>query len=260
MITNCKEYLESEYALFHYTKTKILLENIFSENQLKLSLLSETNDPLEYTDYLFDIGWFVTNDPKLLSSDSPAMKAKGLINSIIRNQTRILFLCANSMKRCGWNKSRMWSQYGDNHFGICIVLSKRKLESYLKQIRTKTHSDYIDYQNKIDFNQASMINPNEIVNNDVKDYAYNHVFTHIKEFYFTKNTDYEDESEYRCIIYDEKNQYSFIKFDKIAEGIILGDRTPGIYNKLIKSKCKEYNIFCRKLRFSKAKMHLLEKF
>jgi hypothetical protein len=48
------EYIESNDALFHYTKLSTGIENILEEGRLKLSCLQYTNDPQEYKFLLFD--------------------------------------------------------------------------------------------------------------------------------------------------------------------------------------------------------------
>ena len=37
------------------------------------------------------------------------------------------------MIRKGYEKSRMWSQYGQNHEGICLVFSKKSLLEIIKK-------------------------------------------------------------------------------------------------------------------------------
>ena len=48
MKMDLNEYIETEDALFHYTKTSVALEKILYTQKFKLSLLKDTNDPREY--------------------------------------------------------------------------------------------------------------------------------------------------------------------------------------------------------------------
>lgn len=268
---NFLSYIESEDALFHYTKTNILLEKILYEKKFKLSVLSKTNDPMEYTDILFNIGWHFP-DPNTDISDpnSEISKAKGEINSILRHKTKIMFLCSNIIndikkiiKPNGWKKSRMWSQYGNNHYGICLVISKNRLETYIRKvIKDHCYFDFVKYteQENININAITIV-PSELKRLGLHKYCLDHVFNRYKdEFFFKKNIDYADESEFRVIIYDENDDWTYLSILEFIKGVIIGDRTPEVYIPIIKKMCGEIDIECRKIHYSKGKMHLLRKF
>lgn len=60
-----------------------------------------------------------------------------LIDSTIQNIPFLSF-CGNSNNK-GCKKSRMWSQYGQDHSGICLVFSK---ESLMATIQNELSQDY----------------------------------------------------------------------------------------------------------------------
>lgn len=248
-----------------------MLEKILLEKKFKLSIFSETNDPMEYKDFIFNVGWHFRNDNNdyedITNPNSKISKANAYINSILKHKIRVMFLCSNRnhnkrniLKPNGWKKSRMWSQYGDNHNGICLVFSKNKLENYVKKIIKNEYYKFgfIDYTEQESINRAAInIDYAKLVKMDFESYSLDHVFKYIEDFFFRKNIDYRDESEYRVIIYDETNDYEYLNISKFIKGVIIGDRTSKIYFSLIKELCSNLNIECRRLYYYEGKMHLL---
>lgn len=118
------EYLTSHDALFHYTRKSIVLEKILLNRELKFGSFSGTNDPQEYRPKLPGaVGWGWDDDSKEVTN------AIVEISNIFQKRSRFLSFCINRYKNgniqeYGLLKSRMWAQYGDNHEGACVVLSK----------------------------------------------------------------------------------------------------------------------------------------
>ena len=213
-------YLETDDALFHYTKLSILSQ-ILTKNRFNLSTFYQTNDPKEYKDQLFGIDWHFVNDHIDVSKGN----AQASINSILRHKMRVMFLCTNrnqntdqSVKSIGWKKARMWSEHGDRHYGSCIVFSKNKLENYLKKKFKNEYYEfgfvkYTEYDNK--YNKALQIDSVKLDQMDnIESYSLYHVKKYIEYFCFQKNVDYQDESEYRVIIYDKNNNNMFLNISE----------------------------------------------
>jgi hypothetical protein len=140
------EYIETSDALFHYTKTSIAIEHILHTKKFKLSLLKDTNDPKEYKFKFFNImGDSLDRDNTLDLSN----QADPVIDRILKYECRVMSFCTNNKPTLilsdgssmedehvcskGWSKSRMWSQYSQNHYGICLVFSKKGLERVLEK-------------------------------------------------------------------------------------------------------------------------------
>jgi hypothetical protein len=151
------EYAKDDDALFHYTKKKTIIKHIIPEKKLLLSHYYETNDPWEYKFRLLNAnGSFQCKQNQHLYAD-----IHPLIDKIIRYEWRIgCFSSSNKPKlflednryvedeysnNSGWCKTRMWSQYGDNHKGACLVLSKSKLNDILMRITVNHKENYIIY-------------------------------------------------------------------------------------------------------------------
>ena len=272
MIESFESYVESEDALFHYTKTSIALEKILLDKKFKLSIFNETSDPMEYKDYIFNVGWhFINDDDDLEDINNPNNKiseAQGEINSILKHKMRVMCLCSNrnydkrkKLPPNGWKKSRMWSQYSDRHYGICLVLSKNKLENYIKKLiqNNQYRFGFINYTEKESINNnAIAIEYTKAHEMDLKSYCEYHIFKYIKDFFFRKHIDYRDESEYRVVIYDKNGDYNYIDVSEFLIGIIIGDRTSEVYFPSIKELCDNLNIECRRLYYYEGQMHLLQ--
>ncbi|MCD6224260.1 MAG: DUF2971 domain-containing protein, partial [Deltaproteobacteria bacterium] len=122
------DFISSEDALFHYTKKNIVFENILYRDCFKLSNFKNTNDPQEYKANLIGAsGWGWKK-----STQSQIHQTLKIIDNIIKKQTGFASFCANKYKNTqlqshGFLKSRMWSQYGEGHEGICLVFSKKNI-------------------------------------------------------------------------------------------------------------------------------------
>ncbi|MFZ0052720.1 MAG: hypothetical protein WAK96_13175, partial [Desulfobaccales bacterium] len=142
MSADFSEFIKTEDALFHYTKAATVIEHILPTMSLKFSLFKDTNDPREYKERRFG---FIGFNEFSLPSAAEAEKLSKKVDQIIRNKYRVASFCSNyrpililengndledpyAILHEGWKKSRMWSQYGDNQAGACVVFSKQNLE------------------------------------------------------------------------------------------------------------------------------------
>lgn len=251
-----QEYLNSDDALFHYRKRNIAIKNILNENCFKLFKLNSTNDPQEYKSKLLGASTHIQND-------NIAIEVLCAVDHLTRNSYFGSF-CVNKNKSMapefGYKRSRMWSQYGENHFGVCIVLSKKKVINEINEICKKKYCLFdgdIKYKNIN--NQAMYINvvSEDNMNKSAFEIALEHVKKNYKELFFRKNIDYRDENEYRFLIcnssldntiYDESLS---IKTQKIIQGVILGDRFPKEHKITIEKICRNLNVGIKKITWQK---------
>lgn len=254
-----EEFIKSDDAIFHYTRASVALEKILFDGKFRLSLLKDTNDPREYKFRFLN-----------MSGSSLPPEAVGLYNEahpvfdrIIRMESRVMCFCSNTIptiildngetikdnvgNTIGWSKSRMWAQYGENHRGICLVFSKKAIESVLADkadIKKNVIAGNIQYTTEAGI--PIMLDGNQLVKDGVEGYCYNHIKRHSGTLFFTKNIDYRDESEYRVVVFDPNHNYEFININKSIKGVIAGDRTPEVYFPLILQLSERYGIECRR--------------
>jgi hypothetical protein len=248
---NLEEYVKTEDALFHYTKTSAAIE-ILDKKEFKLSTLYDTNDPREYK-----FKGFSYKRSSSAGDDCDCEKLSNKfdteINRILLHKCRIMSFCSNPNLNDKdshpdvWTKCRMWTQYGEGHRGVCLVLSKNEIKKAIDGIQTQVKAcmaDDIDYSSIIESHPVADLSP-KVGNNNIEEQAFEHVKAHFKYFFFRKHTDYRDEAEFRVSIFDPDKKFERIDISKSLQGVIVGDRTYKPYIRLINQMCKDINIECR---------------
>lgn len=256
---NIDEYIKTPDALFHYTKTSIAIENILHMKKLKLSLLNDSNDPKEYKYKSFNITK-CSSDPNITLQLKN--KVSPIINRILRKEYRVMCFCTNNKPTLilsdgrsakdeyayskGWGKSRMWSQYGQNHFGICLVFSKSKLEDVLNNIKPpiKNFRRNMCYSQII---RATTLDECKIQREGIEKYPYNHIMENYEELFFRKHVDYRDEAEFRVVIFDPDKKLRQLDISSLIKCVIGGERISEAYIPLIQRMCAGLNIECRQV-------------
>ncbi len=241
MLDELSNFINPDDAIFHYTKKEIAMEYILNNKQLKFGFYHSTNDPHEYKQRLTSA--FGCGD----INESLYFESMHLIDNTIQN-TSFLSFCDNS-NNTGYKKPRMWSQYGQNHSGICLVFSKESLMTTIKNELSKNYLNYgenINYK-EIDFKPLNIDNDNDKLT--VNEIVMNHIKKDYKNIFFQKHLDYKDEDEFRIVlIQKDENLFSQSPLDLLVDIsnslklIILGDRFPKVYLPTIKDLSTKLNI------------------
>ena len=253
-----KSYIDTEDALFHYTTLNIALEHILIEKKLKVSYLREGNDPIEYRERLFPGTCWGLDGQDGIEIFAEGVKAA---NKILGQCKRISFCASKKPKlllkdnlleedkyasSCGWDRLRMWSQYGDNHKGICLVFSQEGIKKDLQELKNKSKiKDYI--VGYMEYKQDTMmllptLMINRIQQEGSDEYAEDFILQNREKLFFQKFMDYRDENEFRIIINDPHNELNFLDIAKSIRGVIVGDKVPKVYHPLIKKLCQSVDI------------------
>lgn len=258
------EYVETPDALFHYTKTSVAIENILYTKKFKLSTLYDTNDPKEFKFKLFNYNFDYEASHELFD------EARTEINRILRFKCRIMSFCSNAKPTlilsdnefkkdehfCStvWAKSRMWSQYGENHRGVCLILSKREIEKAFNQVENYK-ADYVSYLQNI--RRYPSVDLSSKAGKNVKECAFKYVMDNLEFFFFQKHLDYRDEGEFRVVVFDPDKKFEYIDISTSLKGVIVGDRIHDSYIHLIDQMCKNLNIECRQAYWSTSTPQML---
>lgn len=229
--------------IFHYTKLEIALECILKSKQLRFTKYEDSKDPHEYKKRNFALtGSFSTwneFDKKFICTEK--------MSNIIQQNLRVACFCRNKPNYPGYLRSRMWSQYADNHRGVCLAFSKKALQ---KAVRKQFKSDFkkngiVKYYphkdiryDKMYKHQASTINYSDCNHNIIKE----HLEINYKYLFFKKHCDYRDEAEYRFIVLDMDSKFEYIDISDCLVGIILGDNFPITYLPIVESIESELGI------------------
>lgn len=238
---NDNNYLQSEDALYHYSSRRKALEGILSpyinKQELFFGNFSRTNDPFE-----FDSKWPIAQINRFekdnLSNGIPRLFHNTiLLDQLFNQKVSFISFSMNTYNRnfefqdYGYNKPRMWAQYGDNHQGMCFVFSKSEINNFIngRNWYNKIKSNPVDYNIiekdfSVVFEELNSIEDNAKLESKFSSL----VERYTKHFFFQKHKDYEHESEYRIVRIDEKNQDG-INLVGTLKAIILGHRFNMIY-------------------------------
>jgi len=237
--------------IFHYTKLEIGLECILKSKQLRFTKYKDSKEPHESNKRNFALQSSIINNWNEFWEKRDSFEKE--INVIIQQKLRMTCFCRNLKNYPSYLHSRMWSQYADNHRGICLAFSKKALQ---KAVRKQFKSDFkkngiVKYYPHKDIRfdkmykyQASTINYSDSdCDNDI---IKKHLEINYKYLFFKKHRDYRDEAEYRFIVLDMDNKFKYLDISDCLVGIILGHSFPPIYLSIVESIKSDFkNIIIR---------------
>ncbi|MCL1066146.1 DUF2971 domain-containing protein [Shewanella olleyana] len=251
------EFLSSDDALFHFTRKETAIEHILDKCSLRLGGFSMTNDPQEYKPkQTAATGWRWE-----ARHSSQIDELTGLIDELLWKDIKFISFCQNefidkNLVSHSILKSRMWSQYGDNHSGICIVISKSKLLAQLQEQYGETHIinarnvSYDEPNLKSKIHGLDVATP-ELDNTSNHNIALNHIKVHLQPLLFNKQPDYKDENEFRVVLTlmrpQVKTDFIFVDLIKCINSIVLGDAFPEVYKPTMLDLAKRLGVPCQKL-------------
>jgi hypothetical protein len=245
---------EGEKTVYHYTSIQTSIENIFPSNRLRLSPVSSASDPMEHalpnpsvSCYGYEADHLRLNE----TVDGNGIAKK--INAYYRS-LRQLCLCRNSeidfdgqypgvfepIDHFGFAKPRMWDQYGDKFKGVCIALSRPKLEEQLSsdyRLINITYSKNHFFRPNID---TSGVDLNQIEKDGEQKYLRSRYESEVKKI-SVKHNDYRDENECKVITATE-DDYAYLDLSRCIQGIFFTNRLNYAYESFLMGKAKEYKI------------------
>lgn len=253
------DVLKSEDDLFHYTKRITGMEYIINNKQIMMNPYSKTNDPYEYRKRKFASVIDAKKNDEDIALDIIIKAEKFISNS------KILCFCRNVVDRKNfypaYQKTRMWSQYGDDHRGFCLVFSKNKLLKSLKSTYenvTYGNVSYLRDKENVNIDYKEVFIEKNKIETTVSEYIIKHIIRYKEDIFLKKYVDYRDEDEFRTVVIDEDERVEYIDIRNSIKAIIIGDRFPEIYKALILSKCKEMNINLFHYKFVDFESNLLK--
>lgn len=163
---------------------------------------------------------------------------------VIQGETTILDL--DKYYRTGFFKPRMWAQYGENHRGICIVVSRDALANSIKN----EYKNFGFYRGEIKYNDSFM-KTRKAYHVDITDqgsmdfrsyFIKEHLIKFREELFFTKTSDWRDENEYRFLLLtdNEKSEY-FVDIRNSIRAIFVGIDFPKVYMETVRRLAKKFD-------------------
>jgi len=200
--------------LYHYTTIEKAIENILPKLELQLGNIQNVNDPLENLLHHIEVSTIIDSDYKSNMQDF-------LIASYIRKESKILCFTIDkeidNKKISGFAFQRMWSQYGGSNTGVCIEIDFNRFLEENHEILKKCYHDkitYSDYEYKQPPRQLTGVIAGTKHTEKTSQQFWNetkHKDDFRKYFYFSKNIDWQAESEYRFLMFSEEMHSLSIK-------------------------------------------------
>lgn len=243
----------------HYSKLKNLA-NILHDQKIKLGAVENLADPRECS-----LSWIETGGIGSHTDSSQWLEARKIINDIGK-QLKIFCTAGEKEKpesSCPieasiYGRPRMWSQYGDNSKGFCIILNKKQLSKEIeKLVECQEHllCDKVNYYEWLHFvNGGVTIQISNEVNLSKLD-----VFEMINKgsmldsIFFKKSKDWEGEEEYRWLIYSKNKGDIYIPIKKSVEAVVLGWKFPSNQFSQVKAYCENLECHCYVLDYQHPK-------
>lgn len=247
--------------LYHYTSLSSACK-ILESGSLRLSNLTNTNDPLEFlSPENFGFSAWGNIDWKKVFHELRLSGQKR------RNYVRMLCFCkdlfctprdwkneknqdfSDNLLFKGWARSRMWAQYADNHSGVCLVFDKEEFQKSFNALANKDIEILLDrsinYTNYLTELETSMENINS-GRKTVDDYSNFYLEDDKQKFLFQKCQDYRDENEYRfCLInraLKSPDEAMFVNYGASLKAVILGQRFSYILKLILSKEIEQFRI------------------
>lgn len=175
--------------LYHYTKYESAIK-ILANGYLFMRSLENQNDPWEFLpreNHIVDCGESLKESAQNLKKHSMAIDERN-------NYVRQASFSIDTNLRHGWNLTRMWAQYADNHAGVCLIFD-------YKQLYDDFNAAFADKATHYACRQINYVNLYELDNLEDKYWKPTTTFFH-KDFIdllFTKHDDFAQEQEYRFL-------------------------------------------------------------
>ena len=235
----------------HYSRLENLA-NILHDKRIRLGPIANLADPRECS-----LDWIVTaglGHELNYTEWQIAEKVKNSVGKYLR-----IFCAAGvndeipeggcPIESSIYGRPRMWSQYGGNSNGFCIVLNIDYLSQAMESLVTKKDhliSDEVTYYPWIHMvSGGTTIEYGDTINlleKDVFELINNNSM--LRSIYFKKSIDWRDEQEFRWLLFAEHNEIIYVDIEKAIEAVILGWRFPPNQVSQAKDYCRSLGCPC----------------
>ncbi|MBK3518029.1 DUF2971 domain-containing protein [Carboxylicivirga marina] len=215
-------------TLYHYCSMQTAIEYILPELRLLLNPMGNTNDPRENKSFSFAISG--------LGSEENIWKVNREISDEIRRGCKILCFAQDYNGLKGYEYSRLWALYGQNHKGVCLEING---DDFLLENQDKIDENKfkaIEYENASKTNRLPNVDYNLIKTLGIGRYVREHLREEYMDyFYFRKNDEWHSENEKRLLHYCYTTDNVYCSIRKSLRRVILGVDFNELYNPSIRS-------------------------
>lgn len=242
------------------------LAHILRDKHIKLGSINSLGDPRESSlDWIYITGYGSGESDDDRKKLDDARKIKEDVGDQLKifctADVKVLPQGGSLHENAIYGRPRMWSQYGDNSKGFCILLDKQKLTEKLLKITTKPEyllKGNINYVAWLSIVQSSA----EIAYGDGFDPSRIDVFNTInnnemlKSIFFKKNIDWSGEEEFRWLLFNENKDDIFIPISDVIKGVVLGCKFPNDQELEVKGYCNSLKCPCYSLLYEHPKYEI----
>jgi hypothetical protein len=246
--------------VYHYTKSKTLIDHILPTKKLRFSRFQAVDDPRESRDWVFSYLHAIDDDfvsGELTTKLNDRLKHCWRIGCFVRDIYEALVTKAReelgedivgAIYERGHSRPRMWAQYGENHAGACLVFDSKRLDTAVKAAAlTKgniVHHGPVEYRNPAVVPSISEPNALTVDLGLVRRLGFAaaaklHLQSHIREFFFLKSRDWEQEREFRWAVDGSDDEDFYVNIDDALVGILLGERCSSSVQRAVGQFAKE---------------------
>lgn len=215
--------------IYHYTSLNTFFEHILPKQRLKLSRMENSRDPYEYQ----PVPYVTTGNEDQYFSPQEIIDANNKLEEIKNFKRYSQYLCfsvSESRKETGlfyqgFDRPRMWEQYGEAHHGVCLGFEKSWLDGVFSNIQDNENffMKRIEYEDFVlNFNiyltlfptdKGKSYTPEEIVRKN------------LNQWFFRKGRDYQDENELRFLHLSNKtSQEVYFSITTSMRELIFGEK------------------------------------
>ena len=237
--------------LFHYTKRDVALEHILPTGRLRFGRLPRTNDPREFVPILFPIVGYLGEDDKLTERDPFDLIDEA--NRLLRDSVHLLCLTEDKPSQVtytrygnGPRRARMWAQYAGNHTGVCLCFDgDRLIQAALDQLQTTSDRNVLHmpvrYAAEGEYPHTPVLHQPD-AERDPRAFIDSMVERNPRDRFFTKDWDWESETEYRLLLRGETKEEEFIDVRDSLEAVIAGQSFHRVYKPGLYKLCQELGV------------------
>jgi len=257
--------INNQDTVYHYTKIGNAVGHILYDRRLKFSKGINTNDPREYRNW--DLEAHLDGDYSYEDFRRNCLEAEKSFGETKAHYKYACF-CLNDFTRQtqtrlpGYARLRMWAQYGENFYGVCIAFSDQCLKERLGG-NVILYAKPVLYDGDLEHNDTilSDADANKFIckTKDAKDeWADCYIRDHVDQLFFSKHEDYRDEREFRIVVHDPEDIIEYVDVSGCIKAVILGDRTKAAYHEIVKDLCRKMNAVCKQAVWQRGRLHLID--
>lgn len=232
--------------LYHYTSPSALID-IMKSKSLKFNYYKYMNDPKESKywscsikdsdekKYLFEANQNVKyqnvnqysnfNYDRIKPFNDMKMKIQVLSFTTDNPDYKTGIKNDNCYIGRGFGNPYFWAHYGNSHKNICIQFNKEKIEAQYEKLQVdyKFAGRHINYNDELFEGNPSFINFIDLSTKKIDQIVKDCIFEHQDYYLFSKTTFWNAEREYRLAIYNEIQEFKYLKICDCISSIIIGE-------------------------------------